>query len=178
MVFSHPLNSKTNALVLLLKTVLPHWNCFLPSVATDGKDENGLKFQKFGPFFSSFDVTSLKLTTIIFMVSSSWQSSFDIFLIVLQEHFMYVYRHWVMILAQIWPKRARDVTPFTTEQMCYVMEQPSRKDWKSEIVIHGFLKKTVCLYCSWFTVMHWHILFWISGIHIIKYAPLGKQLVL
>ena len=41
--------------VLLLTTTLRHWNCFLPSVATDSKDGNGLKLDKIGPIFSSFD---------------------------------------------------------------------------------------------------------------------------
>ena len=38
MVSSHQLNSKNNGLVLLLETILRHWNYFLPSVATDGKE--------------------------------------------------------------------------------------------------------------------------------------------
>jgi len=51
----HQLNSKNIALALLLKAILWHQNCFLSSVATDGKDGNGLKRQKIGPIFSSFD---------------------------------------------------------------------------------------------------------------------------
>ena len=43
---SYQLNSKNNGLVLLLKTILQHGNCFLSSVATDGKDGNGLKLEK------------------------------------------------------------------------------------------------------------------------------------
>jgi len=54
-VSSHQLNSKNNGLALLLKTILKLWNCFLSSVATDGKDGNGLKLEKIGLIFSSFD---------------------------------------------------------------------------------------------------------------------------
>ena len=36
---------QTNGVVLLLKTILRHWNCFLSSVDTDGKDGNGLKLE-------------------------------------------------------------------------------------------------------------------------------------
>jgi len=32
------------------------------SVATDGKDGNGLKLEKTGPIFSSFDALFLKIT--------------------------------------------------------------------------------------------------------------------
>ena len=37
------LNSKTNDLVLLFKTVLRYGSCLLSPVATDGMDGNGLK---------------------------------------------------------------------------------------------------------------------------------------
>jgi len=39
------------------------------SVATDGKDGNGLKLEKIGPIFSSFDAMFLKITIKIIMVS-------------------------------------------------------------------------------------------------------------
>ena len=58
-VSSRQLNSKNNGLALLFKPILRHWNCFLSSVATDGKDGNGLKLEKIGPIFSSFDATFL-----------------------------------------------------------------------------------------------------------------------
>ena len=41
------LNSKHNGLALLFKPVLSHCNCFLKSVATNGKDEHGLKLFNF-----------------------------------------------------------------------------------------------------------------------------------
>ena len=50
-VSSHQLNSKTNDLVLLLKTISRYGNCFLSSVATDGTDGYGLKLEKIGHFF-------------------------------------------------------------------------------------------------------------------------------
>jgi len=40
------------------------------SVATDGKDGNGLKLEKLGQFFSSFDALFLKITKKIIVVSS------------------------------------------------------------------------------------------------------------
>ena len=43
---SRQLNSKSNGLVLLLKTLSRHRNCFLSSVAADGKDGDGLKLEK------------------------------------------------------------------------------------------------------------------------------------
>ena len=45
------LNSKTNDLVLLLKTIWRFGNCFLSPVATDGMDRNELKLEKNWPFF-------------------------------------------------------------------------------------------------------------------------------
>ena len=39
-------NSINNGPVLLLKTTLQHCNCFLSSVAMDGKDGNGSKLEK------------------------------------------------------------------------------------------------------------------------------------
>ena len=48
---SSQLNSKTNGLVLSIKTISRRRNCFLSSVATDGKDRNGLKLEKIEPIF-------------------------------------------------------------------------------------------------------------------------------
>ena len=48
---SHQLNSKTNDLVLLSKTIWKYWNCFLSPVAMDGTDRNELKFENIGQFF-------------------------------------------------------------------------------------------------------------------------------
>ena len=42
-------NSTSNGVVLLFRTILLYWDYFLPSVAADGKDGNGLKFEKIGP---------------------------------------------------------------------------------------------------------------------------------
>ena len=50
---------KNNGLGLLFKTKLWHSQCFLSLVAMDGKDGNGLKLEKVGPTFSSFDATYL-----------------------------------------------------------------------------------------------------------------------
>ena len=58
--FSHQLNMKNNGLVLLFKTIFRHWNCFQSSVATDGKDGNGLKLEHLRPTFSSFDAMPAK----------------------------------------------------------------------------------------------------------------------
>ena len=57
---SRQLNSKTNDLVLLLKTIWRYWNYFLLPVATDSMDGNGFKLEKIGQFFSSFDATCSK----------------------------------------------------------------------------------------------------------------------
>ena len=59
---SNQLNPKNNGLVLLIKTILRNRNCFLSSVAADGKDGNGLKLAKIGPIFSSLDAVSSKIT--------------------------------------------------------------------------------------------------------------------
>ena len=59
----HQLNSKNNGPVLLLKIISRQWNCFLSSDAADGKNGNGLKFEKkMGLFSSSFDATSSRIT--------------------------------------------------------------------------------------------------------------------
>ena len=56
----------------------------------DGKDVNGLKLEKIGPNFSSFDVVFSKITKNVITVSSSSYNLFDIFLTVLQKHFMWL----------------------------------------------------------------------------------------
>ena len=45
---SHQWTPANNGLVLSPKTILLHWNYFLPSVATDGTDGNGLQFENIG----------------------------------------------------------------------------------------------------------------------------------
>jgi len=51
----------------------------LSSFAADGKDEHGLKIEKFGPTFSSFDAMVAKWSTKkIFMPSGLIGNSFDI----------------------------------------------------------------------------------------------------
>ena len=42
---SNQLNSKNNGPVLLLKTIIRHWNCLISSVATDGKNGQRLKLE-------------------------------------------------------------------------------------------------------------------------------------
>ena len=56
-VSSHQLNSKNNGLPLLLKTILQYWNCVLLSVATDGKDGNGVRLEEI-----AFDAMFSKIT--------------------------------------------------------------------------------------------------------------------
>ena len=56
---------QNNGPVLLLKTISRHWNCFLLSVATDGKDGHGLKLENWKavwPTFSSFNAMPAKST--------------------------------------------------------------------------------------------------------------------
>ena len=64
------------------------WALKLSSVATDGKSEYGLKREKIGPTFSSFNATNAKSQKQIAMVIAPWWKFFDIF-ISLQEHFIY-----------------------------------------------------------------------------------------
>ena len=59
---SHRLNSKNNGPVLFFKAIFRHCNCFLSSVAKDGKDGDGLRLETVGPTFSSFNAISAKLT--------------------------------------------------------------------------------------------------------------------
>jgi len=57
---SHQWMPTNNGLVLLPKTILLHWNYSLSSVAMDGMDGNGLKFEKMRLNFSnSFSVLTL-----------------------------------------------------------------------------------------------------------------------
>ena len=47
---SAQLNSNNNVPVLLSQAIFTgHWNCFLSSVARDGKDGHGLKLENIGP---------------------------------------------------------------------------------------------------------------------------------
>ena len=48
-------NSGNNGPVLLFKNIYRHGNCFLSSIATDGKDGQGWNLKKIGPTFSSFN---------------------------------------------------------------------------------------------------------------------------
>ena len=63
------MNSKTNDLVLLLKTIRRYWKCFLSPVATDGMDEDGLKLEKIGQFFQVFMLHVPKIFKKFIMVS-------------------------------------------------------------------------------------------------------------
>ena len=68
----HQLNFKTNDLVLPLKTIYfegTDWNCFLTPIATDIMDGDGLKLEKLGHFFFSFDATCSKILKKFIMVS-------------------------------------------------------------------------------------------------------------
>ena len=47
----HHWTPKNNGVVLLVKTILLHRNCFLFSVAADGEDGNGLKLENVCQFF-------------------------------------------------------------------------------------------------------------------------------
>ena len=60
-----------NGPVLLFKTIFRHQNCFLSSVAADGKDEHGLKLEKGGPTLTRFNAMPAKITKskkILFLV--------------------------------------------------------------------------------------------------------------
>ena len=59
--FCPQLNSKNNGLGLLFKTILRCLFCFLSIVATDGKDENGLKLEKVGQSFQVLVLFQQKL---------------------------------------------------------------------------------------------------------------------
>ena len=78
-----------NKIVSLFSNSHKRVNCFPFSVAKNGKDGNGLKLEKTEPMFSTCDAMTSKNYQKIILVSSPEQNSFDIFLIALQEHFMY-----------------------------------------------------------------------------------------
>ena len=58
-----------------------HWNCFLTSVAKDGKDGHGLKLEKAGSAFSTLNDIPAKISVCV-----PWWNSFGISLIPLQQH--------------------------------------------------------------------------------------------
>ena len=87
-VSSHQLNSKTNGLGLLCKTIWRYWNFFLSPVASDGKDGHGLKFEKNCQFFQILMLRLQKILKNFIMVSPLWKNSFDIFVVALQKHFV------------------------------------------------------------------------------------------
>ena len=87
--------------VVLFKTMFRHWDCFMSSASTDGKDGNGLKLWK-------VQLCVQKIVKKIIMVCAPWWNWFDIFFITLQEHSGYgLIRHWVMTITQNWPKTAK-----------------------------------------------------------------------
>ena len=60
---SHQWTSKNTGAVLLFKTLFRQRNCFLSSqVVMDGKDGDGLKLERVGPTFSSFNAIPAKIT--------------------------------------------------------------------------------------------------------------------
>ena len=78
-----------NGPLFLVKTIFRHWNCFLLSVASDGKDEH-----------MDWDLKKLaqpqvlilflqNITQKIMTVSAPWWNLFDIYFITLPEHFLY-----------------------------------------------------------------------------------------
>ena len=97
MVSLHQLNSKNNGLVFLMKDYLAALESvsvcrlLLRMAGVEMGETFILKLiLKNGPFFSSSDAMSSKITKTIIMVSSPFQNSFDIVVIVLQAHFMCV----------------------------------------------------------------------------------------
>ena len=75
----HQLYSKNNGPVLPFKVVLRHWNCFLSSVARDGRDEHGLKIAP--NFFQVSMLCRQKIT----QKNDGLYSLFDIFFITLAK---------------------------------------------------------------------------------------------
>ena len=73
------LNSKNNGPGLLSKTILCHLFHFLSSVATDGKDGNRLKLEKFRLNYSSLDAISTKNTKKLIITNFLKRSIFCIF---------------------------------------------------------------------------------------------------
>ena len=61
------MNSQTNGLRLLFKTILLRLFCLLSFVATDDKDGNGLKLEKVGVTFCSLMLSQQKNTKKRFM---------------------------------------------------------------------------------------------------------------
>ena len=72
---------------------------FLSSVATDCKDAHGLKLEKVGPDFSSFNAMPVKPTK-NYYTQCSFVNLFDIFFITLQGHAFCV---WVKALRNLSP---------------------------------------------------------------------------
>ena len=135
----HQLNSKTNDLVLLLKTIWRYWNCFLSPVATDGMDGNGLKFEKNGHFFQFLMLRMPKpLRNLLW--SALWQNSLDIFVLALQQYFC------------LWLK-PRDAAPLSSSQRI-----PSQALWKPSEMIMSQFSRPSCF--PWYTPL---IMTWVSG---------------
>ena len=66
-----------NGPVLLFKTIFRHQNCFLSSVAADGKDEHGhgLKLEEVRPTLTRFNAMPAKITIMKFFISFSYRYS-------------------------------------------------------------------------------------------------------
>ena len=119
--FSHQLNEKkNNGQVVLFKTMFRHWKCFMSSASTDGKDGHGLKLWKVK--------LRVQKSSKIIMVCAPWWSMFDIFFTTLQEHSGYgLIRHWVMTIAQNWPKTAKSTWHSHLKKKNIIAEWKSRK---------------------------------------------------
>ena len=70
------LNSTNNSPVLVFKSVCyRHWNCFLVSVAADGKNEHGLNWteeKKKRPIFSNCNAVPAKIMKKIMLMKFVW----------------------------------------------------------------------------------------------------------
>jgi len=83
-VSSHQLNSKNSGLALLLKTISGHSNCFLSSVAAAGKVH--------WKWIEVFMLCLQKSPKILWLALPE-KNSFYIFLMGLEEYFVYELRH-------------------------------------------------------------------------------------
>ena len=102
---SDQLNSKNNCSFLLFKTIFRHWNCFLSSVARDGKDGNGLKLDQVGSSFNVMTAEITKKNTMVFAVMkfvSYLQNSTGAFCVLVKAASADLSQNWPRTVVSSW----------------------------------------------------------------------------
>ena len=135
---------------LLFKTIFRHWNCFLSSVAIDGKDRHWLELEKVWPTFSRFNAMPATVTEKKFWIIVSRLPS-----LVKYVWFLYGLRHLVITTAHNWSKTA--ISSWHNQFKTFNEDKPKALVWLSLIkLVHWSLQFDVHKFSSY------HTLYWMN----------------